>query len=69
MLRRFVDRGVGRGGKHIQILKKYVKMFVKVKIIFSPINIKTDKRNSRCYLKISTVKIIILFEISYFVRL
>lgn len=64
-----VERGVGWGGKHMKLLSKYVQMYVKLKLIFSLIEIKTDKRKSRCYLKILTVKIIILFEISYFIHL
>lgn len=53
-----VGRGVDWGGKHITLFKKYVKMFIKFKLILSPINIKTDKRKSSCYLKVLTVKII-----------
>lgn len=50
---RGVVRDVGRGGKHIALFKNYVKIFVKFKLICSPINIRTDKRKSRCDIKYS----------------
>lgn len=62
MVERGIGRGVGRnvgrgrGFKHIQLFNEDVKMFLKFKLIFLLINIKTEKRKSRCYLKILTVK-------------